>query len=274
MPQRPAWAPDEVDLERPAAARMYDYYLGGSHNFAADRALAEENLRVWPDLPHITRANRAFLRRVVSYLVGEGVDQFLDLGSGIPTAGNVHETAQALNPAARTVYVDTDPVAVAHSRSLLADEPQATAMEGDLREAADILRHPTVTGFLDFSRPVAVLMLAVLHFVPDEDDPAAVIDAYRRATVPGSYLALSHATGDYWPERARQSEGIYEKSRNAMTFRSREQIAGLLTGYELVPPGLVDFTLWRPEQDREAASDPLGGDVKRYSGYAAVGRRA
>jgi hypothetical protein len=273
MPQRPAWAPDDIDLERPAAARMYDYYLGGSHNFEADRALADENLKVWPDLPHITRANRAFLGRAVSYLCAEGVDQFLDLGAGIPTSGNVHEIAQGVNPAARTVYVDTDPVAVAHGLSLLADEPQAMALEGDLREPAHILGNPAVTGFLDFSRPIAVLMLAVLHFVPDSDDPAGLIAAYRDATAPGSYFAVSHATGDYWPERAKQTEGIYQQSRNAMTFRSREQVAGLMAGYELVPPGLVDYTLWRPAPDYSDAADPLGGDVKRYSGYAAVGRR-
>jgi hypothetical protein len=251
---------------------MYDYYLGGSHNFAADRALADQNLGVWPDLPHITRANRAFLRRAVDVLCAEGVDQFLDLGSGIPTAGNVHEIALAVNPAARTVYVDTDPVAVAHGVSLLEHEPQAIAVEGDLRDSSAILENDQVTALLDFDRPIAVLMLAVLHFVPDADDPAGVVSAYREATVPGSYLAVSHATGDYWPERAKQTEGIYQRSRNAMTFRSRDQVGELLAGYELVPPGLVDYTLWRPDPDGHL-DDPLGGDVKRYSGYAAVGRR-
>jgi hypothetical protein len=264
-----------VDPDVPNAARMYDYHLGGSHNFAADRAAADKARAAMPWIREAVRANRAFLGRAVRFCQAQGIDQFLDLGSGIPTAGNVHEIAVALNPAARTVYVDTDPVAVVHSRSILADEPRAIALEGDLREPAEILRAPGATEFLDFTRPIAVLMFAVLHFVPDEDDPAAIIDAYRRATVPGSYFALSHATGDYWPERARQTEDIYEKSRNAMTFRSRDQIAGLLTGYELVPPGLVDFTSWRPDTDPEAAAaDPLGGDVKRYSGYAAVGRRA
>jgi hypothetical protein len=272
MPQRPAWAPDDVDLERPAAARMYDYYLGGSHNFEADRTLADDNLAVWPDLPHITRANRAYLGRVVEFLCAEGVDQFLDLGSGIPTAGNVHEIALAANPDARIVYVDTDPVAVAHGVSLLEDEPRAVALEGDLRESSAILQNVQVNRLLDFDRPIAVLMLAVLHFVADADDPTGVVAAYREATAPGSYLAVSHATGDYWPERAKQTEGIYQRSRNAMIFRSRDQVGELMAGYELVPPGLVDYTRWRPELDSDL-DDPLGGDVKRYSGYAAVGRR-
>jgi hypothetical protein len=272
MPQRPAWAPDDVDLERPAAARMYDYYLGGSHNFAADRELADQNLEVWPDLPHITRANRAFLRRAVEFLAGAGIDQFLDLGSGIPTAGNVHEIAQAVNPEAHIVYVDTDPVAVAHGSVMLADQPRAAMLEADLRHPADVLADPVVTGLLDLSRPVAVLMIAVLHFVTEEDRPGEIIAAYRDGTAPGSYLAVTHATGDYWPERAKATEGIYQRSRNVMAFWSRPEVADLFTGYELVEPGLVDYTLWRPDAG-DAAADPLGGDVRRYSGYAAVGRR-
>jgi len=252
---------------------MYDYYLGGSHNFAADRALAEENMRVWPDVAHIARANRAFLGRAVGFLSDRGVDQFLDLGSGIPTVGNVHDIAQAVNPKARTVYVDADHVAVAHAGSLLADQPNAAIVHADLRDPAAVLEDPAVGALLDFDRPVAVLMFSVLHFVVPADDPAGIIAAYRDATAPGSYLAVSHATNDYRPERAKATESIYSQASHQMIFRSREQVAALMHGYDLVPPGLVDMIHWRPDP-ADDTPDPLGGDVTRYSGLAAVGLRA
>jgi hypothetical protein len=270
---RPVWAPDDIDIERPSVARMYDYYLGGSHNFAADRHLAEQAMAVWPDSPHIARANRALLRRVLSYLHQQGVEQFLDLGSGIPTVGNVHEVASGLNPLARTVYVDRDPVAVAHSATLLADVPTATVLHADLREPAAVLHAPEVRALLDLDKPVAVLMMAALHFVPDSDDPAAVVAAYREASAPGSFLALSHATADYQPERIEEMAEVYQRSAAGLTARSREQLAKLLTGYDLVPPGIVDMILWQPDPEILAA-DPLAADVTRYSAYAAVGRRS
>ena len=272
MRHRPTWAPDEIDIERPAAARMYDYYLGGSHNFAADRALAEQFMQVWPDMPHLARANRAYLHRAVAFLTGLGIDQFLDLGSGIPTGGNVHDVSHALNPAARTVYVDADPVAVAHSAALLRDISFATVVHADLRDAEAVLDDPFVTGFLDLSRPVAVLMVAVLHFVSGADDPAGIVASYRDATVPGSYLVVSHATSQYHPERTAQAEGIYTRSSHGMTFRDKAEILALMPGYELVPPGLVDLVHWRPDP-LDTRPDPLGGDVTRYSLLAAVGRR-
>jgi S-adenosyl methyltransferase len=268
---RPAWAPDDLDLERPAPARMWDYYLGGSHNFAADRQLAENAMGAWPELPQIARANRAFLRRAVTLLVERGVTQFLDLGSGIPTAGHVHEIVCALNPLARTVYVDSDPVAVAHSRLLLAESPSATIVHADLRDASAVLADPALQGFLDLGQPTAVLMFAVLHFIPDSDDPLGVVAAYRNATAPGSYLALTHGTRDYMPEQIRSLEEVYSRSSAPMTMRSHAEITRLMQGYELVPPGLVDMILWRPAAN--PLPDPLGGDVKRYSGYGAVGRR-
>jgi len=268
---RPAWAPDEVDIERPSAARMYDFYLGGSYNFAADRALAEENLKNWPDMPHIARANRDFLHRAVTHLHSQGVDQFLDLGSGIPAGGNTHDIACALNPDARTVYVDVDPVAVAHSTVILQDVPHATVVHADLRDPEAILQRSEVPAFLDLDRPIGVIMLAVLHFLTPEDDAPGVVAAYREATSPGSFLVISHGTDDYRPERARKAESVYTRASHRLTFRSKEQVAELLTGYELEPPGLVDIINWRPElTDRP---DPLGGDVARYSGYVAVGRK-
>ena len=268
---RPAWAPDSVDLETPSAARMYDYYLGGSHNFAADRALAEQYMRVLPDMPHLARANRHYLGRAVSYLASAGIDQFLDLGSGLPTGGNVHDVAQAVNPASRVVYVDADSVTVAHGQAMLDTVPNADILHADLRDPRSVLNSPEVAEHLDLSRPLGVLMVAVLHFVAPADDPAAVVAEYRDATVPGSYLVMSHATNDYHPETAKQAEVVYTQASHAMNFRSREQVLGLLEGYELVPPGLVDVIDWRPDQAAE--HDPLGADVTRYNLLAAVGRR-
>jgi hypothetical protein len=272
MIHRPAWAPDDIDIERPAPARMYDYYLGGSHNFAADRQLAAKVLDVWPDLPHVMRANRAFLRRAVRYLVGQGITQFLDLGSGIPTVGNVHEIVSELNPAARTVYADNDLVAVSHSQSILAAVPNAAALHTDLRDPRALLGDPVLLNLIDLSEPVAVLMFAVLHFVPDDDDPAGILTAYHDATVSGSYLALSHATADYQPERMGDMQDVYRRSTAGMNPRGREELAALLAGagYEAVPPGLVDMIQWRPDPGNELP-DPLGGDLARYSAYAAVG---
>lgn len=272
MKHRPTWAPDDIDIERPSAARMYDYYLGGSHNFAADRALADEYMRVLPDMPHIARAQRSFLHRAVKHLAASGVDQFLDLGSGIPAGTGVHGIVRAVNPQARTVYVDVDPVAVAHSTALLADVPYAGIIHGDLRDGEDILQNPVFTRLIDPDRPVAVLMIAVLHFVADADDPNAIVASYRDATAPGSYLALTHATSDYKPELARRAEEVYTQASHQIFYRTRQQILDMTAGYDLLDPGLTDMILWRPEQD--TGPDPLGGDVARYSGYAAVAQHA
>jgi len=269
---RPAWAPDDIDIDTPSAARMYDYYLGGSHNFAADRELAEQYMKVLPDMPYISRANRHYLRRAVTHLAGEvGIDQFLDLGSGIPTSGNVHEIAQGINRSARVVYVDADPVTVAHSAAMLDEVPNASILHADLRDPGSVLESDVVARHLDLSRPVAVLMVAVLHFVPDVDDPIAVVAAYRDATPAGSHLVMSHATHDYHPETMRQAENVYSRASHTMNFRGRTDIHGLLDGYELLSPGLVDVILWRPEP--HADQDPLGGDVSRYNLLAAVGRK-
>ncbi len=271
MSQRPIWAPDDVDIERPSPARMYDYYLGGSHNFAADRELAEQAMAVWPDARHFATANRAFLRRVVKLLADRGIDQFLDLGSGIPTVGNVHEVAYAANPKARTLYVDSDPVAHAHGSAILEDVPHARFLHADLRYPQAVLTSAQLTGFLDLSRPVAVLLFLALPFVPDGDDPAGIVAAYWEATAAGSYVALTHGTGDYRPQAIAQVRDVYEHASHSMTLRSKAQIAELLRGYELLEPGVVDTIRWRPDPD--APPDPLGGDVARYAMYAAVGRR-
>ena len=272
MLERPVWAPDEIDIERPSVARMYDFFLGGSHNFAADRQLAEQALRVFPDAPHVVRANRAFLRRAVTLLCELGIDQFLDLGSGIPTVGNVHEVAHAANPDARIVYVDSDPVAALHSEAMLRDDERVRVLHADLRTPQTVVLGAAAEGHLDFSRPVGVLLVSVLPFIPDSDDPADLVAAYGDATIPGSYLVVSHGTNEYQPEAVGEVEGVYTKTSQPGVFRSREQILGLLSGYELLPPGLVDAIRWRPDPD-DTHPDPLGSDVTRYSLLAAVGRR-
>src|SRR5689334_8693366 len=183
-----------ADFERPNVARMYDYFLGGSHNFAVDRKAAAAVLAAVPGIRALARQNRNFLRRAVQYLAHQGVRQFLDLGSGIPTVGNVHEIAQRDAPGSRVVYVDIEPVAVSHSRTLLEDNPDTAVAQLDLRRPDQVLDSPEVRDLLDLTRPVAVLAVAVLHFLPDSDDPAGVLARYRDAVAPGSRLVVSHAS--------------------------------------------------------------------------------
>jgi S-adenosyl methyltransferase len=264
---RPDWAPYGVDLDRPNAARVYDFYLGGAHNFAVDRQMAAQAMAGWPELPLIMRANRAFLRRAVRFLARSGVRQFLDLGSGIPTVGNVHEVAQAEAPSSRVVYVDIDPVAVAHSRAILDGDPLATAIQADLRSPANVLDLAEKEGGLDLAQPVALLLVAVLHFVPDGDDPAGVIAQYRDATAPGSAIVICHATSDGQDGRADEHRALYARTPTPMTMRSRAGVSRLLEGYELVEPGLVYMSLWRPD------GEEMPDRPEDYPGYAAVGFR-
>ncbi|MGH3360696.1 MAG: SAM-dependent methyltransferase [Nocardioidaceae bacterium] len=264
-----SWSPDEVDLAQPSVARVYDFYLGGSHNFASDRAFGREVLEAFPTLPSVLRDNREFLRRAVLYLGQQGVDQFLDLGSGIPTVGNVHEVAQAANPHARIVYVDHDPVAIAHSNALLQDNPLATAVAGDIREPARVLDTAVATGLIDLSRPLAVMLVSVMHFVPDEARPIELIDQFMAPTAPGSFLALSHACD--WQAELTDVAERYNRadSPGRMRLRSRAEVEALFGGLTIVPPGLELMPLWRPD---------LTGDTSRqvepdYPGLAGVGRR-
>jgi hypothetical protein len=268
---RSVWASDTIDIEMPSSARMYDYFLDGSRNLAADRELAQEARKANPDMRGYCIANRAFLHRAVTSLARLGVDQFLDLGSGIPTAPNVHEVAQAINPAARTVYVDWDAVAYAHGIAALENEPNARFVQEDLRDPAGVLRNATVREVFDLDRPIAVLLFSVLSFIPDEDDPRGIVAAYRDACAPGSYLAMSHGTSDYKPTEISELQRVYERAGLSVTPRSRATVLDLMAGYDLIEPGLTDAVLWRP--DPQAPADPFCGDVTRYSLYAAVGRK-
>ncbi|MFI5952296.1 SAM-dependent methyltransferase [Cryptosporangium sp. NPDC051539] len=254
----------EIDTSRPAAARMYDYYLGGSHNFAADREAAAKVLEVMPDVPLMAQANRAFLHRSVRYLVDAGIRQFIDLGSGIPTAGNVHEAT----PESTVVYVDLDPVAVAYSESILSGVDRAGIVHADIRRPEEVLESPVTRGLLDFSRPIGVLMVAVLHFVSEDDDPAGVIGAFRSALPVGSALSMAHVTFDGRPAEMERLTAIYSKSANPTTFRTKARLEELMAPWELVDPGLTWVTEWRPDWP-----DAVEGDSAWCGNYGAVGRK-
>ncbi|MFC0528373.1 SAM-dependent methyltransferase [Phytohabitans kaempferiae] len=262
--ERPAWAPPEVDLERPSTARIYDYMLGGLHNFAIDRQMAEQVLAVGPQIRLAAHANRGFLRRAVEYLAGAGIRQFLDLGSGIPTVGNVHEAAHRVAPDAKVVYVDVDPVAVAHSVAIVEGDERVTVVQADIRDADALLKDPRVTGALDFTQPVAVLIVAVLHFVPDDADPAGILARLRDAIAPGSYIGISQVATFPYELSAEQQEVADRYTRaNAVALRTREQIATFFDGLELVEPGLVDPAKWRADDDI----------TEMVPSYAGVGRK-
>jgi S-adenosyl methyltransferase len=265
----PDWVPEGIDLTRPSASRVYDYYLGGFHNFDVDREMARQAIEDWPDLPIFMRSNRAFLRRSVSRMIGLGVRQFLDIGSGIPTVGNVHEVAQSQAPDAKVVYVDIDPVAVAHSQAILRGNPNAAVVRGDFRRPEEVLADPVVTEVLDLRRPVALLLVALLHFVADDDAPAEVLRAYRERLPPGSYLVLSHATHEFHPpELTASHRALYRRTATPMTMRSKLEVEALFDGFEPVSPGVVLSELWHP--------DP-GTTVKnpeRIPMWVGAGRRA
>jgi hypothetical protein len=249
-------------------ARLYDYLLGGKDNYAADREAAEAWLAVYPGGAYSARANRAFLGRAVRFLTAEaGIRQFLDIGTGIPTAGNTHEVAQAIAPETRVVYVDYDPIVLAHARALL-DSSEAGATEyidADLRDTGTILTQ--AVDLLDFTKPVAVTMLAILHAIPDPDDPYGIVDRLLDAVPSGSYLAISHGASDVLDQETTQSLARSWNSRGQQqfTWRSREQVARFFTGTDLVEPGLVQVDEWRPE--------PGTLNEGKSAGWGAVGRK-
>lgn len=256
-----------VDIDKPSAARMYDYYLGGSHNFAADREMADAVARTIP-VKEVAVQNRAFLRRAVRFCVAQGIRQFIDIGSGTPTVGNVHEVAQEADPSCRVVYVDYEPVAFAHSQLLLKDEPQAEIVQADVRDPERILNAPETARLIDFDEPLAVMMVALLHFVPDSDEPGGIIERFRDEMVPGSHFVLSHVTEDAYAESVQKLVDIYRNSTNPVTTRSRAEVRTLFSGFELVEPGLVWTDEWRPEHPDLVSEDPASSLV-----YAGVGRK-
>jgi hypothetical protein len=265
------WIPPDLDVSVPSIARLYDYLLGGGHNFAVDRALATQVEAAMPGLRHAARVNRAFLTRVVRFLVAQGIRQFLDIGSGIPTVGSVHQVALQGNPECRVVYVDRDPVAVAHSELMLADEDRAAIVRADMRDPEAILASPPARRLLDLREPVAVLMLLMLHWVPDESDPLGLLARYRDRLAGGSYLAITHVTGDGQSGELSKATGAIQRSGSPdqVTLRSHAQITPMFGDFEIVEPGLVGCALWRPGGPGDIAAAP---DMNTLV-YAGVGRK-
>jgi hypothetical protein len=264
-----ATAPPEIDVTKPHPARMYDYFLGGKDNFAADRATAAQVLDSWGSVRTAVRENRAFLGRAVRYLAEEaGITQFLDLGTGLPSANNVHEVAQAANPKARVVYADNDPIVLAHARALLASGPHGVTayLDADIRDPEAILAHPVIADTLDFTEPVALILVAVLHFLPDEDEPQRIVQTLTSALPPGSYLVASHATAEHNPEGLSGAGRAYREGGMRGAIRTSEEFGELaFTGLKLVDPGVVLVSEWRNEA---AGIRPLPSEVNTYGGVA------
>jgi SAM-dependent methyltransferase len=269
MPDAAEPDPPTIDVSRPHSARMYDYFLGGKDHFAADRETAEKAMRSWRSVRTAVRENRAFLGRAVRYLAREaGIRQFLDIGTGLPSANNVHEVAQAAAPDARVVYADNDPIVLAHAKALLTGTPEGRTayIHADLREPEKILAHPSVRAILDFDRPVALILVAILHFVTDEDDPPALVRTLLDALPPGSHFVASHVTAEHDPDgvhglvRSYRAGGVPAQPRRVAEFT---ELA--FDGLELVEPGVTLVSEWRPER---TGPGPSAAEVSWYGGVA------
>ncbi|WP_405087998.1 SAM-dependent methyltransferase [Microbispora sp. NBC_01389] len=242
-----------IDTSKPSIARVYDFFLGGKDNFAIDRQIGEATLKIAPDAPSAGRSNRAFLRRVVRHLAAEaGIRQFLDIGSGLPTQGNVHQVAQEAAPDSRVVYVDNDPIVLVHGRALLATNGSTTVIEADIRDPESILNHPAMRDLIDFTQPVALLLFAILHHVNDHEDPHAIAARFREALPSGSYLALSHFhnPGPSMPEvsaQATTAEKLFNENLGTGRWRTRDEILAYFGDMELLEPGVVPLAEWRPD---------------------------
>ncbi|WP_282782061.1 SAM-dependent methyltransferase [Nocardia sp. CC201C] len=264
-------AADRIDVTKPHPARRYDYWLGGSANYPADRESAEMVAEAFPTVQISALENRKFLRRAVGHLAERGIRQFLDIGTGLPTAGNVHEIAQTVVPESRIVYVDNDPIVLVHANELLNSSPEGKTayLEADVREPRRILTHPDLLDTIDLSQPVALILVAILHFIGDEEKPHNLVRELREALAPGSYLVISHATGDYLaPEDRPATLEANKRSRVPFYLRSREEISRFFTGLELVAPGITSVTNWRPEEWRP---HPRAEAVSMLGGVAHIG---
>lgn len=261
-----------IDLTRPSAARLYDLYLGGANHYAVDEVFADRMLSICPFLDVWARHNREFLRRAATFCAEQGVRQFLDIGSGIPTAGNTHQVVREVAPEARVVYVDNDDVAVTEARDLLQGTAGVAVIEADLREPDTILEHDEVRRLIDFAEPVALLIVSVLPFVPDRANPRELLARYRDHLSAGSYVALSHATVDDASSEAReQVETVaraYDETSDPAAIRTRDEFTGFFDGLHILPPGVVYAPDWRPE--RPVDTD----DPARPCNYAAVGYKS
>ncbi|HXC84823.1 MAG TPA: SAM-dependent methyltransferase [Trebonia sp.] len=275
MPEDVEWATRKLDYEPPVidtskahSARLYDYLLGGKDNYPPDRKAAEEVIKATPSIVVAARQNRLFLERLTRYLAAEeGIDQFLDIGTGIPTSPNVHETVQAVNPAARVAYVDNDPIVLAHVRALLNSSPQGRVVyiQADMRDDEAVLSAPDLTGTVDFSRPVALLILSTLHFITDQDEARVLLGRYVSRLAPGSFLALSVATTDNAaPAAASQALAVFRAHGLPVLKRTHAEVTTLFDGLKLIEPGVVRVNRWRPD----ASADPEASGVGIYGGVA------
>ena len=259
-----------IDTTKAHSARVYDYYLGGKDHFAADRETAQKAMQSWGAVRTAVRENRAFLGRAVRFLASEaGIRQFLDIGTGLPSAGNVHEVAQEVAPESRVVYVDNDPIVLAHARALLNSAPQGRTayIEADLRDPGRILASPAINETLDLSRPVALMLVAILHFLTDADDPARVVATLLGALAPGSYLVASHVTPEHDPEGVHGLERTYRQAGIPAQTRTAEEFSALaFRGLEMIDPGVVLVSEWR----RPAGPRPTAAEVNWYGG---IGRK-
>ncbi|WP_333770193.1 SAM-dependent methyltransferase [Streptomyces sp. IBSBF 2435] len=265
MTDRPSWAPPGIDITVPSVSRVYDYFLGGSHNFEVDREAARHALQAMPGISRIGQANRAAMRRAVRFAMDRGIDQFLDIGSGIPTFGNVHEVAHSLNPDANVVYVDNDPVAVEHSKAVLDGHQHAAIAAADLRDPRSILDHPETRRLLDLDRPVGLLLVAVLHFLPEQDDPYGVVATLRDALAPGSVMLITCATLEDGPLRDSQLgvQAAYQRTSTPLLMRTKPEVERFFDGFDLLEPGVVPPPCWRPDtppdEDDPAVRHGLAG---------------
>jgi hypothetical protein len=257
----------DFDPNVPNVARVYDVLLGGKDNFDADRQAAAELLTAVPGASVAARENRAFLSRAVRFLAEDaGVSQFLDIGAGLPTARAVHEIVRGVVPAARVVYADTDPMVVRHAEALLGGSFAAAVVRADVRQPWDLFARPTVRTLINLAEPVAILLVAVLHFLEDHEDPWAVVNCYKDMMAPGSYLVISHVTADHLSaDAARKAHSVYESASAPVVARTREQVARFFGGLDMLPPGLVEVSRWRPEV--------IGATPAPTLCYAGVGRK-
>lgn len=263
------WVPQGVDTSAPSVARIYDYMLGGSHNFAVDREMGDQLDQAMPCLRHAARVNRSFLARAVRFMVDEGVRQFLDVGSGIPTVGNVHEIAQEADPDCRVVYIDRDPVAVAHSELMLADNDRAAIINADMRGPEKIFASPDAQRLLNLDEPVGLLMLLMIHWIPDEWDPYGLLARYRDPLAAGSFFALTHATGDGQGEQLANATGVIKRSSSPdqVNLRTHAEVLPMFGDFELLEPGLVRCAMWRPGGPGDISDDPEANSLL-YAGIA------
>jgi O-methyltransferase involved in polyketide biosynthesis len=265
----PDYIPCDIDVTTANVARIYDYFLGGKDNFAVDREAAHQITAMMPQVPAVARENRAFMRRAVRVLAADyGIRQFIDLGAGLPTRQCVHSIASEFAPDAHVVYVDNDPVVCSHGRALL-EGHASTMVEADLRQPGEVIGHPLTTSLIDFAEPCALLLTAVLHFVPDEDDPRAIIARYRDAMAPGSCLVISHGTHESPSgrddERARRSADVYRRASATLALRSLDEVRCLFDGFEMIDPGLVWISQWRRDLNEryEGPAQSMRGGIGR-----------